>query len=526
MAHDPSPDTVDTRGPAALLAAARDARQVAREAEVDLLRTVVAWVAANPPEVAGEAATVRVGTAPDGRPHTAPLNEEGCPQIAAHAVAELAAVVGMSTFAGQSLISEALELAYRLRRIWARLLAGEVEPWRARRVARETLTLGPQAVEHVDRHLAAAVAGSSSWQLSTLVLEALAQFEPEVHQERIEREADHRDMRVRLDDVTLGGLVPVDGVLDLPDALDVDAALEHAAGQRRAWGDEDTPGGLRARAMGDLARAHLSWHGQETGNGELLCADGVWGRTGSDPDPGELADTCTAVTKPEVAVVGAAGAGSAGPARLRAADDPGGREASAPRPQPRTTRQVTLYLHLAEETVAALAGSPRSEDRGGQPTLGLGRAENVRRPVAAEAIRRWCREGGARVIVQPVIDTRERMATEAYEIPPRLAEQTRLRAGTCVFPYCTAPARTSDLDHRIPYDHDRPDEGGPTATENLAPLCRRHHGLKTRGYWRYERLEESVYCWWDRYRNAYRRDHRGTTALAGPDLPAAGASPP
>ncbi|MGI3198029.1 HNH endonuclease [Streptomyces sp. GLT-R25] len=41
------------------------------------------------------------------------------------------------------------------------------------------------------------------------------------------------------------------------------------------------------------------------------------------------------------------------------------------------------------------------------------------------------------------------------------------------------PARRCDLDHVRPFDHARPERGGPTTPENLQPLCRRHHRLKT-----------------------------------------------
>ena len=42
----------------------------------------------------------------------------------------------------------------------------------------------------------------------------------------------------------------------------------------------------------------------------------------------------------------------------------------------------------------------------------------------------------------------------------------------------------------IPYS-----EGGPTASDNLAPLCRRHHRLKTHGGWRYTQVERGTYLW-------------------------------
>ena len=85
------------------------------------------------------------------------------------------------------------------------------------------------------------------------------------------------------------------------------------------------------------------------------------------------------------------------------------------------------------------------------------------------------------VVVNKVIDLRERLECHGYRPTPRIREHVIVRDGTCVFPWCGRNARHCDLDHVIPYNHDHPEQGGPTATDNLAPLCRRHHRLKTRG---------------------------------------------
>ena len=86
----------------------------------------------------------------------------------------------------------------------------------------------------------------------------------------------------------------------------------------------------------------------------------------------------------------------------------------------------------------------------------------------------WCANPDAQVIVKPVIDLNEHIHVEGYEVPARLREQTILRDHTCVFPWCTRSARKADADHVIPYA-----EGGTTSSDNIAPLCRRHHRLKT-----------------------------------------------
>jgi hypothetical protein len=53
------------------------------------------------------------------------------------------------------------------------------------------------------------------------------------------------------------------------------------------------------------------------------------------------------------------------------------------------------------------------------------------------------------------------------------------RNATCATPGCDAPATTSDIEHRIPWEN-----GGPTSEHNLDPGCRHHHRLKQRKDWK------------------------------------------
>ncbi|WP_231750332.1 MULTISPECIES: HNH endonuclease signature motif containing protein [unclassified Dietzia] len=76
-----------------------------------------------------------------------------------------------------------------------------------------------------------------------------------------------------------------------------------------------------------------------------------------------------------------------------------------------------------------------------------------------------------------------------------LAHFCRGRDGTCVFPGCQTPAEKSDLDHIIPFDHDRPERGGHTTCDDLGSLCRFHHRLKTDGVWAYYRDTDGSYVW-------------------------------
>nr|WP_256435508.1 HNH endonuclease signature motif containing protein [Aeromicrobium sp. CFBP 8757] len=80
-----------------------------------------------------------------------------------------------------------------------------------------------------------------------------------------------------------------------------------------------------------------------------------------------------------------------------------------------------------------------------------------------------------RIVVDPVNDD-----VLAHEYIGRLAPDILKIAlqflhGTCQGPGCMVPAKFCDYDHRIPFPE------GPTAGDNLGPLCRRHHGYKGHG---------------------------------------------
>lgn len=69
------------------------------------------------------------------------------------------------------------------------------------------------------------------------------------------------------------------------------------------------------------------------------------------------------------------------------------------------------------------------------------------------------------------------------------------RDGTCRFPGCTVEATECDIDHIVPYDHENPELGGSTSTQNLHCLCRAHHNLKTAGLWSIERDFDGEEVW-------------------------------
>ncbi len=283
-------------------------------------------------------------------------------------------------------------------------------PWKARRIAEATLSLSAEAATFVDAQVAGFAGKVGPAQLDRLVAEAIARFMPDRARQDAENAADGRHLRFHHQQVSFNGTTFVEGELDLADALDLDAAITRGAEQLLLAGCEEPLDVRRAMAAGELGRRQLAL--------DLNSAD-----TDSS------ATEATEATRPTRA---------------------------------RKPRQVVLYVHLSE---AAITG--QATDSGDSAaSLDLARVENHRQGVTADQVRAWCANPDTHVTVKPVIDLAEHIRVDAYEVPDRLAEQTQLRDGACVFPWCTRPARPCDSDHVIPYA-----EGGPTCSCNIAPRC-------------------------------------------------------
>jgi hypothetical protein len=65
-----------------------------------------------------------------------------------------------------------------------------------------------------------------------------------------------------------------------------------------------------------------------------------------------------------------------------------------------------------------------------------------------------------------------------------------VRDGGCVFPGCDAPASWCDAHHVDHWDH-----GGNTDLDNLALLCRHHHGVTHRTGWRMTARPDQRFAW-------------------------------
>jgi hypothetical protein len=102
----------------------------------------------------------------------------GTPLVAAFTAEPFAAAMGISTAAGMSWLSDALDLPFRLPRI-GRLADELVVPvWRARRVAALTRALSEEAAGFVDEQLAPVLAERGMPTVERVVAAAIARFTP------------------------------------------------------------------------------------------------------------------------------------------------------------------------------------------------------------------------------------------------------------------------------------------------------------------------------------------------------------
>ncbi|MFI7743863.1 HNH endonuclease signature motif containing protein [Kocuria rhizosphaericola] len=98
-------------------------------------------------------------------------------------------------------------------------------------------------------------------------------------------------------------------------------------------------------------------------------------------------------------------------------------------------------------------------------------------PISAEAARELAAGAPSwqRVLTHPVTGVVLDHDRTTYAVPADLRRRLRLRDGTCRFPGCRRRAERCDLDHTVAWQ-----DGGRTAEDNLAHLCRHHHLVKHR----------------------------------------------
>lgn len=367
----------------------------------------------------------------------------GTPGVMEFAAAELGALQEMTTTAAWRLMADALDLRHRLPRLWSAVTTGRVRVWKARHIATATRHLDPGPAAAVDTALDG-LWTALPWTRLQNVLEAKI-IEADPAQAEARAQAWEAERFVRAGPATDHGLRTLVARAAAGDVTWFLAMVGRIADILADQGDPDPADVRRAKAVGILAQPAQALH--------LL-------QDHHQPDPDHQVDD-------------------------EDDDEDAGHQSVHLQPpagfDPRLARpDVVLHIHLAAETLTTGAGAARSQ---------LG-------PLTLGQVRRLLTGTACRIRLQPVIDLPADLTpADAYEIPTGLRRRIALRCPASTFPYSPTTTGT-DLDHTIPYQP--PDQGGPpgqTRLDNLGPLSRPEHRLKTHSPWQLRQPEPGTYLW-------------------------------
>ncbi|GAB3997396.1 hypothetical protein [Nocardioides marmoraquaticus] len=283
---------VDVR--AAIIDELLTARAQVHAAEVRQVWMAVQWALAHPAEVDADGVVADYAgwgepglLATDQSRVLIPIAGPGAPLVHPLAPLELGAALDRSHDHARQLIGDALELAFRLPRLWALTQEGRVPVWLARQISRETHDLTYDAALHADRLVTAVPQKIAAVDAARLVHEARLTADPDRAVADEEAAATRRGVWLRRDH-RAPGVVDVNMTLDADDADLLDATVSRIAADLRDLGDTSTRDERRATAVGILAdpqhaldlmsgRTTDTNPGTTTGTAEgLVVTWGVW----------------------------------------------------------------------------------------------------------------------------------------------------------------------------------------------------------------------------------------------------------
>ncbi|HYO34071.1 MAG TPA: DUF222 domain-containing protein [Nocardioidaceae bacterium] len=486
---------VDELDVAATLAHARGLRALADRAEAQILVAAAHYADLHTsPDPATD------GQALPGTQRLVSVGGEGTPAVAEFAAAELGAELAISASAASRLVADALDLRHRLPRLWARVLAGQVKPWIARNTAAATRTSSAAVAAAVDTAITPWAHSLSWYRLDTLIAASVIRADPAAAAARAE--AAERAQGVWVNPSTEHGIKTLYIRTTAPHAIWFDATVDHLADTLKLRGDTASKDVRRATAVGILAHPQHAL--------DLLTTNPGHNNHDTDTHGGDRTrKDCTGDGSPT--------------------STDGGRR----RPGRRQPPPATLYVHLGPDALTA-----GTVDGGGSP---VARMEGVG-PITVDQARRFLRH--CHVSVKPVLDLAGQAPVDAYEIPDQMREAIHLRSPVDMFPYATNTSRHTDLDHTIPHtttdtsaaaatataaaaatDSAQSADGNPpgppgslgppgqTRTDNLAPLTRLHHRIKTHGRWHVRQPFNGILIWKSPHGRYYLVDHTGTQRL-------------
>ncbi len=254
--------------PGALLGRLSFARRIADDAEVEILEIAVEWAHSHPVLEGQEgwdaARSWRVGPSPVWQPgeyDASVANADdldvvewcGIPPIAWDAPAAFAAATGLSTTAGKALIRDALVLRHRLPQIWARVLAGQVQAWRARSVAQAVLGAHADVVAAMDAAVVAIAHKVGATTLARILDEQMLRLHAEEREIKQLEDLDARYVHLEEGSINDTGVADLMARGDFKDLHDLDQTLNAVAAALKDQGCEESLDVRRSMALGVLA---------------------------------------------------------------------------------------------------------------------------------------------------------------------------------------------------------------------------------------------------------------------------------
>ncbi|NOJ61331.1 DUF222 domain-containing protein [Arthrobacter sp. 260] len=220
---------------------------------------------------------------------------------------------------------------------------------------------------------------------------------------------------------------------------------------------------LKADVFGDLLTHHCDPNAPGTAANQRGAASNTGtGATGTRDNPADASDTRASDT-----VTGGTRTRPADASGTGAGEDPA---EGAGVVDLASVLGVQPVVFVTVPVLTLLGGNEPAELEGFGPI-----DPDTARNLAAHA------KGFTRILTHPETGTVLSVGRDRYKVPKDLRKTVLVRDKTCRHPGCNRPGPVCDLDHTIPWHH-----GGTTSYDNLAALCRKHHLLKTAGYWHYQ----------------------------------------
>ena len=153
----------------------------------------------------------------------------GSPSMDEFCVPEFATMLGRTCDSAGRFLTDCVELAYRLPRLWAAVQQGLVAGWRARWIAETTLALSMDAATYVDEQVFWCASRVTPSQLGRLVEEARVRHMPEEVEKTLAASADKRHVTFDTEQCSFDGTMHLEANLEIPDALALAKAVASGA---------------------------------------------------------------------------------------------------------------------------------------------------------------------------------------------------------------------------------------------------------------------------------------------------------